>query len=90
MTPVPFRAGHVLIAFRWVREGLFRFTFELHRSSIFIGAADPCHSTHCSLKKKDLFNAKEAHNHTFSHAVCNSTQTPVSLIIYPQTTNWGW
>ncbi|KAI0252186.1 hypothetical protein BJV78DRAFT_1125024 [Lactifluus subvellereus] len=42
---------------RWVREGLFRFTFELH-----------------SLKKKDLFNVKEAHNHSFSHA----------------TANWGW
>ncbi|KAF8482399.1 hypothetical protein DFH94DRAFT_726614 [Russula ochroleuca] len=36
---------------RWVREGLFRFTFELH-----------------SLKKKELFNIKEAHNHSFSHA----------------------
>ncbi|KAF8463227.1 hypothetical protein DFH94DRAFT_786983 [Russula ochroleuca] len=42
---------------RWVREGLFRFTFELH-----------------SLKKKELFNIKEAHNHSFSHA----------------TANWGW
>ncbi|KAH9999667.1 hypothetical protein BJV74DRAFT_974882 [Russula compacta] len=42
---------------RWVREGLFRFTFELH-----------------SLKKKELFNVKEAHNHSFSHA----------------TANWGW
>ncbi|KAH9980056.1 hypothetical protein BGW80DRAFT_1272964 [Lactifluus volemus] len=42
---------------RWVREGLFRFTFELH-----------------SVKKKDQFNAKEAHNHSFSHA----------------TANWGW
>ncbi|KAI0301112.1 hypothetical protein B0F90DRAFT_1719274 [Multifurca ochricompacta] len=42
---------------RWVREGLYRFTFELH-----------------SLKKKELFNVKEAHNHSFSHA----------------TANWGW
>ncbi|KAF8272793.1 hypothetical protein EI94DRAFT_1677513 [Lactarius quietus] len=42
---------------RWVREGLYRFSFELH-----------------SLKKKDLFHVKEAHNHSFSHA----------------TANWGW
>ncbi|KAI0263963.1 hypothetical protein BC834DRAFT_924778 [Gloeopeniophorella convolvens] len=45
---------------RWVREGLFRFTFELH-----------------SVKKKELrelFNVKEAHNHSFSHT----------------TANWGW
>ncbi|KAH9002814.1 hypothetical protein EDB86DRAFT_2898257 [Lactarius hatsudake] len=36
---------------RWVREGLYRFSFELH-----------------SLKKKELFHVKEAHNHSFSHA----------------------
>lgn len=42
---------------RWVREGLYRFSFELH-----------------SLKKKELFHVKEAHNHSFSHA----------------TANWGW
>lgn len=27
------RPADLLIPFRWVREGLFRFTFELHRSS---------------------------------------------------------
>lgn len=29
----PVRLVDVFIPFRWVREGLFRFTFELHRSS---------------------------------------------------------
>jgi hypothetical protein len=29
-----------------------------------------------SLKKKELFNIKEAHNHSFSHAVC----PPFSLV----------
>jgi hypothetical protein len=36
------------------------------------GPVDTSRSTLFSLKKKDLFNAKEAHNHSFSHAVCNS------------------
>ena len=31
-----FCAGNVLIAFRWVREGLFRFMFEMHRSSTLL------------------------------------------------------
>jgi hypothetical protein len=30
---LPFVWLIVSIPFRWVREGLFRFTFELHRSS---------------------------------------------------------
>ncbi|KAI0056539.1 hypothetical protein BV25DRAFT_1864558 [Artomyces pyxidatus] len=42
---------------RWVREGLFRFTFELH-----------------NLSKKEIFNVKEAQNHSFSY----------------KTANWGW
>lgn len=42
---------------KWVREGLFRFTFELR-----------------NLSKQELFNMKEAHNHSFSY----------------KTANWGW
>ncbi|EIM86087.1 uncharacterized protein STEHIDRAFT_147607 [Stereum hirsutum FP-91666 SS1] len=42
---------------RWVRDGLFRFTFELR-----------------NLSKQELFNSKEAHNHSFSW----------------KTANWGW
>jgi hypothetical protein len=30
----------------------------------------PVLSVMLSLKKKELFNIKEAHNHSFSHAVC--------------------
>jgi len=29
-----------------------------------------------SLKKKELFNVKEAHNHSFSHAVCGFAHFP--------------
>ncbi len=29
-----------------------------------------------SLKKKELFNVKEAHNHSFSHAVCDFARFP--------------
>ena len=32
------------------------------------------------LKKKELFNVKEAHNHSFSHAVCDFTPFPASLV----------
>lgn len=33
-----------------------------------------------SLKKKELFNVKEAHNHSFSHAVCGFAPFPASLV----------
>lgn len=34
------------------------------------GITDTRYSTSLSLKKKELFHNKEAHNHSFSHAVC--------------------
>ena len=33
-----------------------------------------------SLKKKELFNIKEAHNHSFSHAVCGFARLPCPLL----------
>jgi len=44
-----------------------------------------------SLKKKELFNVKEAHNHSFSHAVCRLFSLfTVTLVNGAQTANWGW
>ena len=44
-----------------------------------------------SLKKKELFNVKEAHNHSFSHAVCRPFLLfTVTLVNGAQTANWGW
>jgi hypothetical protein len=43
-----------------------------------------------SLKKKELFNVKEAHNHSFCLAVCGSPHFPGPLFTGPQTANWGW
>lgn len=44
-----------------------------------------------SLKKKELFNVKEAHNHSFSHAVCRPLLLfTVTSVNGAQTANWGW
>ncbi len=43
-----------------------------------------------SSKKKELFNVKEAHNHSFSHVVCGFTRFPRPSLTGAQTANWGW
>jgi hypothetical protein len=43
-----------------------------------------------SLKKKEHFNVKEAHNHSFSHAVCGFAHFPRPWLTGAQTANWGW
>ena len=48
------------------------------------------YSTFFSLKKKELFNVKEAHNHSFSHAVRGFLMFLTSLVNGAQTANWGW
>jgi hypothetical protein len=44
-----------------------------------------------SLKKKELFNVKEAHNHSFCNAVCSfAAHFPRPWLTDAQTANWGW
>jgi hypothetical protein len=43
-----------------------------------------------SLKKKEVFNVKEAHNHSFCNAVCGFAHLPCPWLTGAQTANWGW
>ena len=43
-----------------------------------------------SSKKKELFNVKEAHNHSFSHVVCGFAHFLRPQLTGAQTANWGW
>jgi hypothetical protein len=85
------RPVDVFIPFRWVREGLFRFTFELHRSSRSSAArSSDTYVLFISVKKKELFNVKEAHNHSFCHTVCGFAYFLRPWLTGAQTANWGW
>lgn len=43
-----------------------------------------------SVKKKELFNVKEAHNHSFCHTVCGFAYFLRPWLTGAQTANWGW
>jgi len=53
----------VFIIVRWVREGLFRFTSSC-TGVLFMESQTP-DTQPSQLKKKELFNVKEAHNTRF-------------------------
>lgn len=74
---------------RWVREGLFRFTFELRKLSYpSLSWYEHTRIHPRSLSKQELFNMKEAHNHSFSYkaSVASSFSIQKAQLRYrPQT-----
>lgn len=79
---------------RWVRDGVFKFSFELRR---YLSRARVEHQNSRLLAvtrsptKTVLFNVKEANNHSFSWKVSDNAYHNVILRWkHPQTANWGW
>lgn len=56
---------------RWIREGVYRFSFELRKWGFPLSSFDviDLKLLSISLAKTVLYNSKEAHNHTFTYKV---------------------
>ncbi|KAJ3565020.1 hypothetical protein NP233_g7910 [Leucocoprinus birnbaumii] len=60
---------------KWVRDGIYKFCFELRKQVVCINSHWRSELTSCpSVEKNILHNLKEASNHSFSY----------------KTANWGW